>query len=144
VKSYPEAAKAIVAGGHELANHSLDHSAFSTLTPADALAQLEATEQILRETTGVSSRPYFRFPYGDSSPAMVEAVGRAGYVAYHWSADDFGAASWLERAAADPSQAYGGIILLHGRQSTVDALAAYLDQLEAIGVTATTLGEALR
>jgi peptidoglycan/xylan/chitin deacetylase (PgdA/CDA1 family) len=143
-QSYPEAAKAIAAAGHELANHSLDHSAFSTLSPADALAQLEATEQILGETAGASGRPYFRFPYGDSSPAMVEAVGRAGYVAYHWSADDFGAASWLARAAADPSQAYGGILLLHGRQSTVDALPGYLDQLEALGITGATLGEVLR
>lgn len=144
VQSYPEAARAIVAAGHELGNHSLDNSPFSTLSPADALAQLEATEQIIREVAGVSSRPYFRFPYGDSSPALVEAVGRAGYVAYHWSADDFGAASWLTQAAADPSQAYGGILLLHGRQSTVDLLPGYLDQLEDMGITATSLGEALR
>jgi hypothetical protein len=75
---------------------------------------------------------------------MVEAVGRAGYVAYHWSADDFGAASWLDQAAADPEQAYGGILLLHGRQPTVDALPGYLDKLETMGIAATTLGEALR
>jgi peptidoglycan/xylan/chitin deacetylase (PgdA/CDA1 family) len=143
-QSFPAAAKAIVMGGHEIANHSVTHPAFSTLTRESAVSELAETERLIREAAGVTSRPYFRFPYGDSSPEMVEIAARAGYVAYHWSADDFGVASWLSQAAADPAQAYGGIILLHGRQSTVDALSTYIDELQAMGITPTTLGEVLR
>ena len=144
VQRYPEAAKAIVAAGQEVANHSLSHPAFSSIGADSALNELSETERIVGEVMGVSARPYFRFPYGDSTPAMVELVGRAGYVAYHWSADDFAIPSWLAQATANPTQAYGGILLMHGRPTTVDSLGGYIDQLKAMGLTPTTLGEVLR
>src|SRR5690606_3799786 len=99
---------------------------------------------IVREVTGATSRPYFRFPYGDATPAMVELVGRQGYVAYHWSADDYAIPSWIAQASASPQAAYGGILLMHGRSSTVEALPDWLDQLAAIGLQPTTLGEVMR
>jgi|GEM_PF-483973 len=144
IKSFPEAAKAIAADGHEIGNHSLTHPAFSNIGSDGALHELEATEQIVREVTGRSSRPYFRFPYGASSPEMVELLAGQGYVAYHWSADDYAIPSWIAQATASPAQAYGGILLMHGRQSTVDALPGWLDQLAAAGLQPTTLGEVLR
>jgi peptidoglycan/xylan/chitin deacetylase (PgdA/CDA1 family) len=144
VESFPDAAKAIVERGHEIANHSLTHPAFSSIGPDGAANELRETERIVREVTGASTRPYFRFPYGDSTPAIVEAVAREGYVAYHWSADDVAIAGWIARAAENPADAGGGILLMHGRQSTVDNLAGYIDQLEAAGLTPTTLGAVLR
>ncbi len=140
---YPEAAKAIVSRGHEIANHSLTHPAFTTIGADGALNELAETERIVRELTGASTRPYFRFPYGDSTPQMVETIGRAGYVAYHWSADDVAIANWIARAAADPTQAYGGILLMHGRASSVATLAGYIDQLLALGLQPTTLSAVL-
>lgn len=144
VEAFPEAAKAIVSAGHELANHSLTHPSFVAIGADGALNELEATERIVREVTGATSRPYFRFPYGDATPAMVELVGRQGYVAYHWSADDYAIPSWIAQASASPQAAYGGILLMHGRSSTVEALPDWLDQLAAIGLQPTTLGEVMR
>jgi peptidoglycan-N-acetylglucosamine deacetylase len=141
---YPDAARAIVAAGQEIANHSLTHPAFSSMGAAGAVSELDETERIVRELTGASTRPFFRFPYGDSTPELVETVGRAGYVAYHWSADDFAIPAWLAQAAADPAEANGGILLMHGRESTVEALPGYIDQLRAMGLTPTTLGEVLK
>lgn len=144
VQSFPEAAKAIVAAGHELGNHSLTHPAFSSIGADGARQEIAETERIIREITGVSAQPYFRFPYGDSTQAMVDLAAGQGYIAYHWGADDYAIPSWLAQAAGSPAQAYGGILLVHGRQSSVDALPGWLDQLEALGLQATTLSAVLR
>lgn len=144
VQNFPEAAKAIVADGHELGNHSLTHPAFSSISADGARQEIAETERIIRETTGVSAQPYFRFPYGDSTQATVDLAAGQGYIAYHWGADDYAIPSWLAQAAGNPAQSYGGILLVHGRQSSVDALPGWLDQLEALGLQATTLSAALR
>lgn len=144
MKTFPEAAKAIVSRGHELGNHSLTHPAFSAIGADGAVNELVETERIAREITGGSTRPYFRFPYGNSTPQMVETIGRAGYIAYHWSIDDAGMPAWLERVAADPAQARGAILLLHGRHNSAAALPGYLDRMKALGLQPTTLSAVLR
>ncbi len=144
VQSFPDAARAIVAEGHEIGNHSLTHPFFSRIGYDGAANELEQTERIVSETTGVTTRPYFRFPYGDSTPKHAAIVAGHGYVAYHWSADDQAISGWLAGAAQNPAAANGGILLMHGRPSTVEALPGWLDQLAAMGLQPTTLGDVLR
>jgi hypothetical protein len=92
----------------------------------------------------VTSRPYFRFPYGDSTVETSGVVASEGYIAYHWSADDGAISYWLDRTAANPSDGYGGILLMHGRPSTVESLPEWIDRLIAMGLQPTTLGEVLK
>jgi peptidoglycan/xylan/chitin deacetylase (PgdA/CDA1 family) len=144
VEAYPNAARAIVREGHEIGNHSYSHPYFSHIGLDGAAAELEQTEQIIRETTGITSRPYFRFPYGDSTPDTAALVAQHGYVAYHWSADDVAISGWLDWAAQHKAEAGGGILLMHGRGSTVEALPGWLDRLAGLGLQPTTLGEVLK
>jgi hypothetical protein len=65
-------------------------------------------------------------------------------VAYHWSADDAAISGWLDWAAQHKGEAQGGILLMHGRASTVAALPGWLDRLAAMGLQPTTLGDTLR
>lgn len=142
--TFPDAARAIVNEGHEIANHSLTHPYFSRIGPEGAAAELARTEQIIHEITSASARPYFRFPYGDFSPTAAEVVAQAGYVAYHWSADDPAIPGWLDWAGQHSGEAGGSILLMHGRAETVAALPGWLDRLAALGLAPTTLGDALR
>jgi peptidoglycan/xylan/chitin deacetylase (PgdA/CDA1 family) len=144
VTAYPDAARRIVADGHEIGNHSLTHPFFTKIGMDGVAPELDKTEQIVRDVTGASTRPYFRFPYGASSQAAIDIIAADGYVPYHWSADDAGIAGWMSRAAANPAQVYGDILLMHQRQSSVDALPGWLDQLAAMGLRPVTLGEAMR
>jgi peptidoglycan/xylan/chitin deacetylase (PgdA/CDA1 family) len=144
VQAFPDAARAIVRDGHEIANHSLTHPFFSHIGLDGAAAELEETERIIHETTGVTSRPYFRFPYGDSTTETSGVVAREGYVAYHWSADDGAISYWLDQTAAKPSDGYGAILLMHGRASTVESLPDWIDGRVAMGLQPTTLGEFLK
>jgi peptidoglycan/xylan/chitin deacetylase (PgdA/CDA1 family) len=144
VMAYPNAARAIVAQGHEISNHSLTHPYFNRIGLDGAAAELRQTEKLIVETTGVTSRPYFRFPYGEYTADTVAIVARAGYVAYHWSADDAAISGWLDWATQHKADAQGGILLMHGRPSTIAALPGWLDRLAAIGLQPTTLGDTLR
>jgi peptidoglycan/xylan/chitin deacetylase (PgdA/CDA1 family) len=144
VQSYPDAARAIVADGHEIGNHSLSHPFFSRIGLDGATNEIVETERIIREVTGVSSKPYFRFPYGDSTGDTVTLLARAGYIAYHWSADDPAIDNWIAGVTANPAAGHGGILLMHGRHDTAAKLGGWIDQLIAAGLEPTTLGETLR
>jgi peptidoglycan/xylan/chitin deacetylase (PgdA/CDA1 family) len=144
VRSFPDAVRAIVREGHEIGNHSLTHPYFTRIGLDGAAAELRETERIVQETVGVTTRPYFRFPYGDYNADVAGVVAGEGYVAYHWSADDAAISGWIDRIAQNPSDGNGGILLMHGRQSTVAALPGWLDRLAALGLAPTTLGETLK
>jgi peptidoglycan/xylan/chitin deacetylase (PgdA/CDA1 family) len=144
VMAFPDAARAIVRDGHEICNHSLTHPYFSRIGLDGAAAELDETEKLILQTTGVTSRPCFRFPYGAYNADVTNVVGRAGYIAYHWSADDAAISAWLDRTAQAPANGNGGILLMHGRPETVAALPSWLDRLSAIGLQATTLTDTLR
>ncbi|HEY2067630.1 MAG TPA: polysaccharide deacetylase family protein [Gemmatimonadaceae bacterium] len=61
---YPDAVRALVAGGHELACHGVTHTAFDTLDAASARWEIERSATLLREFAPVTSfrAPYLRFP----------------------------------------------------------------------------------
>lgn len=144
VKRFPDAARAIIAEGHEIANHSLTHPYFSRIGLDGIAHELRETDRIIQEVTGRSTRPHFRFPYGDYTAQAVAAVAAEGYIPYHWSADDRAIPAWLERAVADPSGAAGGILLMHGRPATAGMLPGIIDRLRAVGLEPTTLSDTLR
>lgn len=143
-RAFPDAARAIVAEGHEVGNHSLTHPFFARIGLEGAASEIEQTEQIVRETTGASTRPFFRFPYGSWTPQTLALAGREGFVAYHWSADEAAIPAWLERARANPAGAAGAILLMHGRASTVRALPGWLDRMSELGLQPGSLSETLR
>ena len=61
---YPEAVRALVAGGHELGCHGVTHTAFDTLDERSARWEIEQSAGLLRSFAPVSSfrAPYLRFP----------------------------------------------------------------------------------
>ncbi|MDW8145445.1 MAG: polysaccharide deacetylase family protein [Roseiflexaceae bacterium] len=144
VKRFPDAARAIVAEGHEIANHSLTHPSFSRIGLDGIANELRETERIVQEITGQSTRPRFRFPYGDYTAQAIAAVTAEGFIPYYWSADDRAIPAWLDRAARDPAWAAGGILLMHGRPATAGMLPGVIDRLRAVGLEPTTLSETLR
>lgn len=144
VRAFPDAARAIVRDGHELGNHSLTHPYFSRIGFDGASSEIEQTEQMVREVTGASTRPRFRFPYGDSTPDMTLLVGSHGFVAYHWTCDDPAIPEWLAQVEANPTSANGAILLFHGRTETAAQLGGWLDRIKALGIEGTTLTEAMR
>jgi peptidoglycan/xylan/chitin deacetylase (PgdA/CDA1 family) len=94
----PDAVRAILAGGHEVFNHSLTHPNFTTISDAEIVSELEATEQIVQKLTGRSTKPYFRPPYGARDKRVLAAAWSAGYRSVYWTIDS---GDWRENATTD-------------------------------------------
>ena len=144
VQGYPDAARAILANGNELGNHSLTHPAFTQIGLDGAVNEIVQTERIVKETTGVSTHPFFRFPYGDKNQQVLNLLAEQGYISYHWSADDNAISGWLAGVAANPRSGYGGILLMHERPASIAALPGWLDQLQQMGFRVVKLSEILK
>lgn len=85
----------VVAEGHQLFNHTYTHRSFTGLTPggpglrsAERISELETTEQVFINLTGVGGRPYFRPPFGDFNASVLTDLGRVGFTHnLMWSLD---------------------------------------------------------
>ncbi|WP_029214951.1 polysaccharide deacetylase family protein [Kallotenue papyrolyticum] len=153
MRDNPELTRRIVAEGHELANHSLNHPDFRTLDRAAMLEELNATERIAQEIAGASTRPFFRPPYGAYNREVLATVIEAGYLPIYWTLDSLdsvgqpkSAEFLVERITTRLAgeQANGAIVLMHcGSQPTADALPRLLEHFAARGVKVTTVSEVL-
>jgi len=98
-EQHPELMLRMVDEGHQLLNHTYDHSSFTGFSNgAEPLAdderreQIESTERIIADVTGgYETNPYFRFPYGDYDAAALDLLGEMGFAyTLWWSCDTQG------------------------------------------------------
>ena len=66
IEAYPDAAKAMVAGGHQIASHTYDHPNLATSSNSTVMEQIDKTEALLSAVDGKENH-YLRCPYGESS-----------------------------------------------------------------------------
>ena len=99
----PDLVRRMVAEGHQLINHTWDHSSLTgantqlpPLSPEQVTQQLADTEAVVRDLTGgYEMRPYFRPPYGDYDAASLEYLYDNGYSqTIWWTCDSRGWAGW--------------------------------------------------
>lgn len=151
LKQYPDLGRQIIDAGHELGNHSLNHADFNTLSSAAMKANLQQSNEIIRN---VSSRPclWLRPPGGYLSVDLVENIVPAlsmkiGYWSYVQDSKDWKPGQSAEAIAASilKNIAPGQIILLHdGCQNspeTAKALEIFLPELIKQGYRFLTLSE---
>jgi peptidoglycan/xylan/chitin deacetylase (PgdA/CDA1 family) len=154
VEQHPDLARQMAADGHEFANHSLTHADFRQLSDEQIAHELAATEQIVQEITGATTRPFFRPPYGGYDDRVLQNVLEQGYLTIYWSIDSRDAVGatkspeWLVQHVAGnqpPEALYGAIVLMHccGRTTSVEALPALLDRFNQLGLEVVTVGEVL-
>lgn len=132
VDTFPEVVRKIVAGGHEIFNHSMSHPYFTSLSDEDIIKQLSGMDEALIKVAGISTKPYFRPPYGDRDSRVLAAAYRAGYQSVYWTADTL---DWQETEGRTAAQvknsvlsnvAPGNIYLMHVGTAVT---AAVLDEL---------------
>ncbi|CAG7849395.1 SubName: Full=Probable Chitin deacetylase {ECO:0000313/EMBL:CCA71793.1} [Serendipita indica DSM 11827] len=82
--SRPEILQAEYMAGHQISVHTWSHSALTTLTNEQIIAELGWTAKIIKDVTGVTPNT-FRAPYGDIDD-RVRAIGRAmGFTSIIWT-----------------------------------------------------------
>ena len=89
VEAYPATARRIAAAGHVVGNHSHYHAHMPRLSAPGLAFDIREADRIIRETTGVDPRPWFRCPFGAGATdkRVLRAIEAAGYRHVGWSVD---------------------------------------------------------
>lgn len=83
-ESNPHLAKAVVAAGHDIGNHTSTHLDLARQDRATTAAQLRDGTEAIRRVTGVSPR-WFRPPKGHLTGALMREAARLGQDVVLWS-----------------------------------------------------------
>jgi peptidoglycan/xylan/chitin deacetylase (PgdA/CDA1 family) len=147
VQGNPGLARRIVAAGHTVMNHSWDHPDFTTISKAQRLSELARTEDVVRSVTGISTKPFFRPPYGAVNAAVRADAAGAGYATLLWNIDPQGwrGKPWQLIAADVFTNARDGAIALFHVSAAGDAqaLGVILETLQDAGYRFVTVAELL-
>lgn len=134
----------IAAEGHTVGHHTYTHAHIPRLTPAQAVDEIDrgiAGDELALHgvSTTTPSTPFFRFPYFESTPAMLEFLQSRGIAVF---GADLWAGDWnpvspqqeLKILTSRLEQDRKGIILLHDPQPrTVAMLPTFLRYLKQHG-----------
>ncbi|MEZ4321020.1 MAG: polysaccharide deacetylase family protein [Myxococcota bacterium] len=147
LEAHPELGEAILAGGHELGNHSWTHPRLVFASRASLEAEVAKTDALLRDVGATGPIP-FRPPYGKRLLGLHAVLGARPAVLWDvepesdrvLAEDPVGMARHVVEQARP-----GSVILLHAmyesREPTRLALPAILRGLSEKGLRVTTLRE---
>ncbi len=132
----------VVADLHELGNHTVDHPDLTNPARSDEYIcfELGMTEQLVKEISGATTRPFFRPPYGAYNAQVLNDAAKLGFRSVYWSIDPV---DWDPNTTADqivsrilnsPNLKNGAIILMHaGSLHEPEALPRVIEGLRAKG-----------
>jgi peptidoglycan/xylan/chitin deacetylase (PgdA/CDA1 family) len=146
--TYPQLARRVLDGGHELGNHTQTHRNIGAMSAAAATAEIEGCAQRLRKLTGSRGRWFRPSQARLTTPLVVRIAQEAGYphlLSYGVDPLDYTDPGAEQVRAAVALQARAGsVVSLHfGHRGTVTALPAILDDLHRRGLRAVTTSELL-
>jgi peptidoglycan/xylan/chitin deacetylase (PgdA/CDA1 family) len=146
--TYPQLARRVLNGGHELGNHTQTHGDIGAMDAASATAEIEGCAERLRRLTGSRGRWFRPSQARMATPLVVELARRAGYP--HLLSYDVDPLDYTDpgagqvRAAVAARARAGSVVSLHfGHSGTVAALPGILDDLHRRGLRAVTTSELL-
>jgi len=152
----PALVRRIADEGHDFINHTWSHDSFtgfstndSPLTREQRFDELTRTEDLIKSLTGVSTKPFFRPPYGDYDAGVNRDLYAQGYT-YNimWTVDSLGwkgiSKEEITRRVVDGSVP-GAIHLMHVGEQSQDAAAlpAIISELKAKGYTFARISDLL-
>ncbi len=152
VDAHPAEARAIVAAGHEVGNHSYTHERMILCSPGFVRSELERTDAALRRA-GWSRPLLFRSPFCKKLVVLPWYLARHGRVNVLWDIDADSRAGAGDDAGRLASRVVanargGSVILMHvmydGRQLSRDALPLIIRGLRRRGFEFVTVSALLQ
>lgn len=149
IQDRPEQARALVAAGHEIGNHSFGHPRMVFMSMDRIRSEIDSTDALIR-TAGFQGPILFRPPYGKKLVMLPLFLSRQGRVSVMWSLEPESVprptedADEITRRVVDAAQP-GDIILMHlmyqSRAASRQALPQVIDGLRDRGFEFVTVGE---
>lgn len=145
VSSYSSTVARVYREGHQIANHSYDHSDLTGLSESGIRSQIQNTNNQLNKACGKGTDYMVRAPYGSVNSAVSRAVGAPLVL---WSVDPL---DWMYRNAETVKNNIirnahdGAIVLVHDIHSTsIPGSLAAIDYLKTQGYEFVTVRELFR
>lgn len=151
----------LVAAGHEIGLHGVDHRHLSALDPHEVYANVRSGAAEIEDAIGAPVR-WFRPPYGDQTVGAWRAIRRAGLTSVIWSGTSW---DWnpdvdndIRIAKATANLAPGTILLFHDGHAgeaelafdgpepvldRYDLVHRFLAECDVRGLRGVSLGDAL-
>ena len=132
----PDIMKKIVADGHEIGNHSYNHTHYTAMSQNEMLSDIDKCNKAIKDTSGISPT-LFRAPSGDYNNSVIETVHSKNMEYIQWSVDSLdwrglNCQQMLERII--PKTKSGDILLFHNDTAhTAESLDKILIELEKKG-----------
>ncbi|WP_237690929.1 polysaccharide deacetylase family protein [Paenibacillus caui] len=151
VENNPNLARAMVEGGHDVANHSYSHPVVTSLTPKELQEDIVRAHQVITEAIQEQPVMLFRPPTGVVDDERAKAIAAAGYpvIAMY----DVTTLDWDAANSADDiingvmkQTKQGSVILLHMLDDihTIEALPTVLDDLKKRGFTFVKMADLIK
>ena len=150
IDSNQDLVRKIIYSGHEVFNHTYNHPHLIQLSEEEIATEFRKTELSLNIVAGVSTKPFFRPPYGDRDDRVLRAAFKEGYQSVYWTVD---AGDWEESLGISAEEvkarilnnvAPGNIYLMHlGDKITGEILDDVLTAIEIKGYRVVSLGEGI-
>ena len=147
VHTHPNTAKAILAGGHEIANHSYAHRHAKDLDDAALEQEIVGAQKIITQVTGFKPKWYWP-PFLETNDRVRAMAAKAGIEVYSLkqvvvSQDYDRSVNALEiRRKATTNVKDGSVILFHEwRDETYEQMPAILTELRRQGCVFLTFSE---
>jgi peptidoglycan-N-acetylglucosamine deacetylase len=123
----------IEAGQVQIGNHTFDHKDLRSLSDSAIRAQVERNDDWVRRTFGITTRPWFRPPFGFRTERTDAAVAAAGYTRIlMWNGSLGDSALLTPKVLMEQASLYlrpGVIMLGHANHKTVTGLYKQLTDL---------------
>lgn len=145
VERYPELARRIVAGGHQIASHAYSHTSFRSLFPSQISDELLRTQAAIEDATGKVPRA-MRPPFGRYPDSALPVIAEQGLDVVLWDVDsgDWHHEPFAIMQTVLRSVEPGSIVLLHDRKpNTAAALRDVVKGLRKRGFELVTVAELL-
>jgi peptidoglycan/xylan/chitin deacetylase (PgdA/CDA1 family) len=144
LKANPTFAKLILAGGHDIGNHTLNHYEMKTLSAKKVDSEIAGCAAELKKQIGYAGSWFRASGTQYATPLIRKAAAKYGYnhcISYEVDSKDYlnpGKAAVISNTMAGIQN--GSIVSLHfGHKNTVEALPALIEKLHANGFTPVTL-----
>lgn len=146
-RRYPEILRRMIAEGHEIGNHTVNHPNLAKMSDEGVRKELRSCHEAIVAATGVAPRT-MRPPYGAITASQKSWIRKEfGYPTIMWSADPLdwkkpGASVVTARLVSGASP--GGILLAHDiHAGTIEAMPSTIDQLQSRGYKFVTVTQLL-
>ncbi|MFG2003269.1 polysaccharide deacetylase family protein [Spirillospora sp. NPDC048911] len=144
VKKKPQIARAELAGGHELGNHSYTHTDLSRASASRVKSELSKTQSAIKKATGVTPK-LMRPPYGATDSTVASVTRKMKLAQIIWAVDPN---DWRDRNSKTVERRVvsatrpGYIVLMHDiHPTTVAAVPNIIKRLAAKGYVFVTVSE---